>query len=73
MYVITLRPFVSTVCHNYVHFVVAVGNKLIKDPRGVWAIDRKFFGLHPSVNPMPPQLAAVPPVVDLRDERQHTF
>lgn len=72
VYVITGRPFISIVCHHYIRLVIAIGDEPSEDPRGLWIIVWKCFKLHPSVDPQPPQLAAVPPVVDLRGEKEHT-
>ncbi len=54
------------------HLIVAVGEELSEDSRGLWIIVWKCFKLHRSADPQPPQLAAVPPVVNLKDEKQHT-
>lgn len=72
LYIITGWPFISIVCHHYVHLVVAIGKEASDNPRGLWIIVGKCFRPHSPVDPQPPQLAAVPPVVNLRDEKQHS-
>lgn len=66
MDVITGRPFKSIVCNHYVHLVVAVRVEAGNNSRGFSISVGKCLILHRPVDSQPPQLAAVPPVVNLR-------
>lgn len=75
------RAVVAVVGHNNVHFVVAVGEQPVEDPREhPGAQGRERFVLHGPADAEPSELAAVPPEVHLgrRESRltqtiEHTF
>lgn len=66
MNAITRRPFKAIVCNHYVHLVVAVRVEAGNNSRGFFISVGKCLRLHRPVDSQPPQLAAVPPVVNLR-------
>lgn len=69
MDVITRRPFKSIVCNHYVHLVVAVWGEASNNSRGFSISVGKCLRLHRPVDSQPPQLTAVPPVVNLSAEQ----
>lgn len=66
MDVITRRPLKPVVCSHYVHLIVAVRVEAGNYSRGFSISVGKCLRLHRPVDSQPPQLAAVPPVVNLR-------
>lgn len=70
MDVIAGGALVSIVGHHDVHLVVAVREQVRDDARGLGLVVGKGFGPERPVDPQPPELAAVSPVVHLGKRRQ---